>query len=354
MLCESACHQLWSWEKVLFSSVSFVRLYFSDTAIFFTADFGIKNSASNFVLIFRKLLRKPTVCYRKPSEIMPWAKATFIMVQTLQGQTNVCRRRRWAFWTNVDKHNTGKLNKRSVGYPCRSWENYPQCLWDSRSVIRNRSTHFVGKLNMRRNSAWFAPRLLSDDQKAVRICVCRKLKQQARDDPSFISNIITDVELWVFGYEPETKQQASQWNSPNSPRPEKERQVRNNMKSLLTFFFDIEVIVYKDFVPPGQTINGKFYCEDMKRLREGIRHTRPDKLKKSNWFLQHDNAPAFTSFVVDNSWLPNHYSGSPPPYSPDIAPATFPIPQDEITDERASFSHDWRDPRRNARDYGHI
>ena len=145
MLCESVCHQLWSWEKVLFSSVSFVRLYFSDTAIFFTADFGIKNSASNFVLIFRKLLRKPTVCYRKPSEIMPWAKVTFIMVQTLQGQTNVCRRRRWAFWTNVDKHNTGKHSKLSVGYPCRSWENYPRYLWDSRTVIRDRSTHCVGQ-----------------------------------------------------------------------------------------------------------------------------------------------------------------------------------------------------------------
>ena len=104
-----------------------------------------KNSASNFVLIFRKLLRKPTVCYRKPSEIMPWAKATFIMVQTLQGQTNVCRRRRWAFWTNVDKHNTGKHSKLSVGYPCRSWENYPRYLWDSRTVIRDRSTHFVGQ-----------------------------------------------------------------------------------------------------------------------------------------------------------------------------------------------------------------
>ena len=119
------------------------------------------------------------------------------------------------------------------------------------------------------------------------------------------------------------------------------------------FFFDIEFIVHKDFVPPGQTVNGKFYCEVVKRLMVGIRRTRTDKLKKSNWFLQHDNAPAFTSFVVDNSWLPNHYSGSSPPYSPDIAPATFPIPQDEITDERFSFSHDWGDPRRNARYYGH-
>jgi hypothetical protein len=30
-----------------------------------------KESASNFVSIFKKLLQKPTKCYRKPSEIMP-------------------------------------------------------------------------------------------------------------------------------------------------------------------------------------------------------------------------------------------------------------------------------------------
>jgi hypothetical protein len=32
-------------------------------------------SASNFVSILKKLLHKPTKCYRKPSEMMPWAKA---------------------------------------------------------------------------------------------------------------------------------------------------------------------------------------------------------------------------------------------------------------------------------------
>jgi hypothetical protein len=35
---------------------------------------------------------------------------------------------------------------------------------------------------------------------------CKELKQQARDDPSFISNIITGDETWVYGYDPETKQ----------------------------------------------------------------------------------------------------------------------------------------------------
>jgi hypothetical protein len=37
--------------------------------------------------------------------------------------------------------------------------------------------------------------------------VCRELKQQSRDDPNFISNIITGDETWVYGYDRVTKQQ---------------------------------------------------------------------------------------------------------------------------------------------------
>jgi hypothetical protein len=47
-------------------------------------------------------------------------------------------------------------------------------------------------------------------------------------------------------------------------------------------FSDIQGIVHKEFLPPGQTVNGRFYCEVLKRLREGIRRKRPDKWKKNN------------------------------------------------------------------------
>jgi histone-lysine N-methyltransferase SETMAR len=67
--------------------------------------------------------------------------------------------------------------------------------------------------------------------------ICKELKDQARDDPNFISKVITGDESWVYGYDPETKQQSSQWKSPNSPRPKKARRVRSNVKSMLIVFF---------------------------------------------------------------------------------------------------------------------
>jgi hypothetical protein len=58
---------------------------------------------------------------------------------------------------------------------------------------------------MRRISAKFVPRLLSDDQKPHRVSVYMELNQQARDDPNFISNIITGDETCVYVDDPETK-----------------------------------------------------------------------------------------------------------------------------------------------------
>jgi len=169
-------------------------------------------------------------------------------------------------------------------------------------------------LNMRCTSARFVPRLLSDDQKALRISVCRELKRQARDDLSFISNIIISDETWVYGYDPETKQQSSQWKSPNSLRQKKACQVCSNVKStLIFFFFDIQGIVYKEFVPPGQTINGKFYCEVLKwqvgHLAQTSRQVEEKQLVSPPWqcirsHITRSTVPGFQK----------HYSYSPPRY----------------------------------------
>ena len=65
------------------------------------------------------------------------------------------------------------------------------------------------------------------------------------------------------------------------------------------FFLDIRGIVHKEFVPSGQTVNRKFYCEVfLRRLRENVRRKRPEIWKKGYWLLHHDNAPADTSLVV--------------------------------------------------------
>ena len=94
-------------------------------------------------------------------------------------------------------------------------------------------------LNMFRVAAKFVPRFLTTETKEHRVAICEELRQRALDAPSFMSRVITGDESWVYGYDPETKHQSSQWKSPGSPRPKKARQSRSALKSMLIVFFDI-------------------------------------------------------------------------------------------------------------------
>jgi hypothetical protein len=75
----------------------------------------------------------------------------------------------------------------------------------------------------------------SKEQKEERVNRCQDSQERSERDPEFLSKIITGDETWVYGYDPETKQQSSQENS-SPPRPKKARQVRSNVNSTLVVF----------------------------------------------------------------------------------------------------------------------
>lgn len=178
-------------------------------------------------------------------------------------------------------------------------------------------------LHMRRVSAKFVPRLLTDEQKANRVSVCTELKDRLQADPDFIAKIVTGDESWVYGYDPETKMQSSQWKTPNSPRPKKARQSKSQIKTMLIVFFDSEGIVRSEFVPRGTTVNSEFYKGLLQRLRNDIRRKRPEKWA-NGFLLHHDNAPCHTSLLVREFLAKKNLPVCPhPPYSPDLAPCDF-------------------------------
>jgi hypothetical protein len=74
--------------------------------------------------------------------------------------------------------------------------------------------------------------------------MCLELQEKANKDPAFISRIITGDESWIDSYDPETKQQSSQWKSPQSPRAKKAWQVRRSAKIMLIIFFNMKGIVH--------------------------------------------------------------------------------------------------------------
>ncbi|UYV72461.1 hypothetical protein LAZ67_9003248 [Cordylochernes scorpioides] len=183
---------------------------------------------------------------------------------------------------------------------------------------------FINDLGMRRVAAKIVPKLLNCDQKQHRMNIANEMLDSVRDDPNLLQRDITGDEAWVYGYDVETKAQSSQWKLPHEPRPKKARQVRSNVKALLTVFFDCRGVVHHEFLPQGRTVNKEYYLQVMRNLREAIHQKRPDLWTNKNWLLHHDNAPAHTSLLVRVFLAKTNTRMMPqPPYSPDLAPCDF-------------------------------
>ena len=70
------------------------------------------------------------------------------------------------------------------------------------------------------------------------------------------------------------KLKPNQPTGPEEPRPKKARQVRSNVRVLLTVFFDCNGVVHHEFLPKGRTVSEEYYLEVMDRLQTYIH----------NWF----------------------------------------------------------------------
>ena len=90
-------------------------------------------------------------------------------------------------------------------------------------------------------------------------------------DSNFLNTVITDDESWVYGYDPETKAQSTQWKHSSSPRPKKARQVRSNVKVLLTVFLDSRGVVHHEYALQGQTVTKQYYEGVLCCLRNAVR-----------------------------------------------------------------------------------
>ncbi len=90
----------------------------------------------------------------------------------------------------------------------------------------------------------------------------------------------------------------------------------------------------------------------LKRLRECIRHVRPEMFKENSWILHHDNMPAHALFLVHQFLSQNTITiANHPPYSLDLTPCdVFLFPKVKkvlrwshlgtVAECQASFTHE--------------
>jgi len=173
---------------------------------------------------------------------------------------------------------------------------------------------------MRKVCAKMVPKELTKEQKQRTATICQDLLERQDD---ILGHVITGDETWVYQYDPEMKQQSTQWKTANSPRPKKFCQSKSRVKTMLLMVSDIRGIVYYKFVPTGQTVNQVYYLEVLGSLRE--------KLDGNDLnFMPTTHGSCITTMHLLTRHCLREFLATKqitvlehPAYSPDLAPSDF-------------------------------
>jgi transposase len=142
----------------------------------------------------------------------------------------------------------------------------------------------------------------------------------ANRDSEFLKTVITGDKMWVYGYGAEMKVQSFSRSIFHPQGPKSTTGAEKSQGAAV--FFDYRGIVHHSCTPEGQTLNKEYYLEVIHHLRDAFRRKRLDVWVSRNWQLHPDNAPAYSSHLIQ-SFLAKH--GIPvvcqAPYSPDMVPS---------------------------------
>lgn len=153
------------------------------------------------------------------------------------------------------------------------------------------------ELSMKKLSARWVPRLLTDENRRIRLNTSQLCLDKFKQDPSLLHRLITVDETWLHHYTPETKVQSKQWIAHGENPPKKAKSVKSAGKVMATIFWDSKGIILIDYLEKGKTITGQYYSELLDRFDGTLKEKRPHLSRKKVVF-HHDNAPAHTSHIV--------------------------------------------------------
>jgi len=92
-------------------------------------------------------------------------------------------------------------------------------------------------------------------------------------------------EIWLYHYDPETKQQSMEWRYSGSPCPKKIRVQKSAVKVLASTFLDHDGILLIDYFPKGQTINAEYYLSLLVQSKDILKEKRRGLFTKGFLFL---------------------------------------------------------------------
>ena len=151
-------------------------------------------------------------------------------------------------------------------------EEIAQALGISHSSV---STILHDRLGMRKLTARWVPKFLSDEQMATRASVCSALLKRFRPKDDFLLRLVTIDETWVHYYEQGNKAGRA-W----VPEAKEDQATTICWKGDGHSILGRKRRYYDGLLPKRSTITGMYYVNLLDHLRTAIREKRPGRLSK--------------------------------------------------------------------------
>ena len=117
--------------------------------------------------------------------------------------------------------------------------------------------------------------------------------------------------------------QSAEWIAADESRPKRLKMQTSAAKVLAGVFWDVQGILFIDYLEKERTINREYYIALLVHLKKEITKKQLQMNKKKVLFHQ-DNAPCHKTITTMAKLHELHFELLPhPPYSPDLAPNKF-------------------------------
>ena len=181
------------------------------------------------------------------------------------------------------------------------------------------------ELRRTKRCARWIPHMLTDDQRAQRVHICRRwLEMFSENGPKRLSDVVTGDECWISFFTMADKSSNMVWLAEDEPRAQVLKTSFRSRKRMFTIFFNTQGVVALDILPEKSTINAGYYTNTV--LPEVLRNRAETARTRSGsrLLLHHDNAAPHTAATTVSYLEEQGVQLLPhPPYSPDLAPCDF-------------------------------
>jgi hypothetical protein len=136
------------------------------------------------------------------------------------------------------------------------------------------------------------PLLLKEKKKRTGMKISEQcLERFNKNKIDFVRQFITMDETWICHYTPASKQQSKQWTEAGCSAPKKTRSVPSAGNVMASVFWDVDGILFIDYLKKGKTITGEYYSYLLTRLDKKIVRKNPVCKRKKSSFIRTMHPP---------------------------------------------------------------